>query len=63
MVSDRSALDRAEPYGDYLGHAVGHYERWQGWQALGGRRLVALGYPELIAWTEYDQWPAGPDRL
>jgi hypothetical protein len=59
LVTDRSTLDEAAPYGDCLGHAAGHYERWQGWQALGAARLAALGYPELLAVTEYDEWPRG----
>jgi hypothetical protein len=28
-------------------------------QALGERQLAAKGYPDRIAWTEYDQWPRG----
>jgi hypothetical protein len=59
IVVDRSTLDEAEPYGDCITHAAGHYERWQEWQALGGARLAAVGYPDQIAWTEYDQWPRG----
>jgi hypothetical protein len=59
LVIDRSTSDEAEPYGDCLGHAAGHYERWREWQAMGAARLAALGYPELIASTEYDQWPRG----
>ncbi len=59
LVIDRSTLDEAEPYGDCLTHAAGHYERWQEWQALGVTRLTVLGYPGRIVWTEYDQWPRG----
>jgi hypothetical protein len=59
IVIDRSTLDEAEPYGDSLTHAAGHYERWQEWQALGVARLTVLGYPGRIVWTEYDQWPRG----
>ena len=59
LVIDRSTLDEAEPYGDCIGHAAGHYERWQEWQALGIARLAATGYPELILSSEYDQWPRG----
>jgi hypothetical protein len=59
LVIDRSTLDEAEPYGDCLTHAAGHYERWQEWQALGMARLAAHGFPEGIAWTEYDEWPRG----
>ena len=59
LVVDRSTLDEAEPYGDCLTHAAGHYERWQEWQALGVARLAALGFPGRIVSTEYDQWPRG----
>ncbi|MDB5243902.1 MAG: hypothetical protein JWP57_4528 [Spirosoma sp.] len=59
LIVDRSTLDEAEPYGDCLTHANGHYERWQEWQALGGSGLVAKGYPVVVASTEYDEWPRG----
>jgi hypothetical protein len=59
LVIDRSTLDEAEPYGDCITHAAGHYERWQEWQALGIPSLTALGYPGPIASTEYDEWPRG----
>ena len=59
LVIDRSTLDEAEPYGDRLGHAAGHYDRWQEWRALGVARLNAAGYPAEIVATEYDQWPRG----
>jgi tRNA(Leu) C34 or U34 (ribose-2'-O)-methylase TrmL len=59
LVIDRSTLDQAEPYGDCLTHATGHYERWQQWQALGPARLACKGFPAQIAWTEYDDWPRG----
>lgn len=29
LVLDRSPLAEAEPYGDCLTHAAGHYERWE----------------------------------
>src|SRR5271168_4253735 len=59
LVVDRSTLDEAEPYGDCITHSAGHYERWEESRALGAVRLVAMGYPEIIATTEYDQWPRG----
>jgi hypothetical protein len=66
LVLDRSTLDEGEPYGDCIGHAAGHYGRWQEWQALGMPGLASAGYPDQIAWTEYDEWPRGRivyDRL
>ena len=59
LVIDRSTLDEAEPYGDCLTHAAGHYERWQQWQPLGPAGLARKGFPAQIAWTEYDDWPRG----
>ena len=59
LVIDRSTLDNAEPYGDCITHAAGHYDRWQEWQALGGAGLALAGYPACIASTEYDEWPRG----
>jgi hypothetical protein len=56
---DRSTLDEAEPYGDCITHSAGHYERWEEWQKLGAARLVAMGYPEIIDSTEYENWPRG----
>ena len=59
LVINRSTLAEAEPYGDCLTHAAGHFERWQEWQALGGIGLVEMGYPADIASTEHDEWPRG----
>lgn len=59
LVIDRSSLDEGEPYGDCLTHAAGHYERWENWQALGAEGLRAIGFPDRIASTEYDEWPRG----
>ena len=59
LLVDRSTLDEAETYGDCITHAAGHYERWEEWRALGGARLVSMGYPERIVLTEYDDWPHG----
>ena len=59
LVIDRSTLEEAETYGDCITHTRGHYECWQQWQALGGTRLAAKGYPARIASTEYDEWPRG----
>jgi hypothetical protein len=59
LIIDHSTLDEAEAYGDCLTHATGHYERWEGWQALGASRLRSLGYPDDIVTSEYDDWPRG----
>jgi hypothetical protein len=59
LLIDRSTLDEAEPYGDCITHAQGHYERWQEWQVLGSAELRTRGCPLAIASTEYDEWPRG----
>src|SRR5271167_2013865 len=59
LVVDRSTLDEAEPYGDCLTHPVGHYDRWEEWQTFDAAHLEALGYPGVIASSEYDDWPRG----
>lgn len=40
LVVDRSTLAKAEPYGDCLIHAAGHYERWEQWRRLGPAGLA-----------------------
>jgi hypothetical protein len=59
LVVDLSTLDEAEPYGDCITHATGHYDCWEHWQTLGATRLAALGHPDCIVSTEYDHWPRG----
>lgn len=59
LVVDRSIRHEAEPYGDCVTHAAGHYERWQEWQAMGPAKLKSLGYPPIIVSSEYDEWPRG----
>ncbi len=59
LLVERSALADAEQYGDCLTHAIGHYDRWQQWQGLGGAKLSSRGLPKSILSTEYDDWPRG----
>lgn len=59
LLADRSALADAEPYGARLGHARGHCEIWDKWQALGARALARRGLPAALAWQEYDAYPRG----
>ena len=59
LVIDRSTLDEGEGYGDCLTHAAGHYDRWENWRALGTERLRAIGFPDCIESTEYEEWPRG----
>ena len=59
LVLERSVLAEAEPYGDCLTHAGGHYERWETWRALSASGLRAASLPVEIATSEYDDWPRG----
>jgi hypothetical protein len=59
LVIDGTSLVEAEPYGDFLTHARGHYEVWEGWRQLGPAGLVRRGLPPAIAWHEYEHFPRG----
>jgi hypothetical protein len=59
LVIDRSTLDKSEPYGDCLTHPGGHYERWETWRELGIGGLRAIGFPDCMQTSEYDEWPRG----
>ena len=59
LLVDRSDLSAAEPYGDSLTHAEGHYDQWERWRSQGPRRLAELGYPGAIITSQYDDWPRG----
>ena len=59
LVVDSEPLVRAEPYGDFLTHARGHYDVWSGWQRRGARFLKASGWPLAILTTEYENHPRG----
>ncbi len=59
LVTDRTFLVKAEPYGDFLTHPRGHHEVWEGWRRLGAGGLARRGLPTLIAWHEYEFFPRG----
>lgn len=59
LVIDGTSLVEAEPYGDFLTHARGHYEVWEGWRQLGPAGLIRRGLPPAIAWHEYEHFPRG----
>lgn len=59
LITERTPLDNAVPYGDCLTHDAGHVECWAAWQALGAAGLAAAGLPAEIAFTDYDDWPLG----
>ncbi len=59
LVTDRTPLAEAEPYGDCLTHPGGHHEVWEGWRRLGPAGLARRGLPAAIAWHEYEHFPRG----
>lgn len=59
LVTDRTTLAAAEPYGEFLTHPRGHYEVWVAWRALGPAGLQPRGLPPAIAWHEYEHFPRG----
>ena len=50
-------LDRAEPYGDFLTFADGHYTVWERWRRAG--RGADAGLLRLVRSFEYEDWPRG----
>ena len=59
LVTDRTPLAEAEPYGDFLTHPGGHHDVWEGWRRLGPVGLARRGLPAFIAWHEYEHFPRG----
>lgn len=59
LVTDRTRLAEAEPYGDCLTHPRGHYDVWESWRRLGPAGLKRCGLPAAIAWHEYEEFPRG----
>lgn len=59
LVTDRTPLARAEPYGDYLTHSMGHYEYWTYLSRFGREGLGYRKLPLIIAIDEYEEWPRG----
>jgi len=59
IVTDRTPIGEAEAYGDCLTHERGHYEVWEGWQALGPAELHRRGLSATIAFYEYEHFPRG----
>lgn len=59
LVTDRTPLARAEPYGDCLTHSIGHYEYWEYLRRYGKEWLAHRGLPLAIKADEYEEWPRG----
>lgn len=59
LLSDKTPLNEAEPYGLCLGHSTGHAEFWERLGLLGESSLRARGLPTAPAWHGYDEFPRG----
>lgn len=59
LVTDRTPLAGAEPYGDCLTHPRGHHEVWEAWREIGATALARRGLPPAIAGHEYEAFPRG----
>jgi hypothetical protein len=59
LATDTTPLDEGERYGDFLTHAGGHFEAWEGWRRLGPAGLAKRNLPKAIAWHEYEHFPRG----
>jgi hypothetical protein len=59
LIFERTPLDRATPYGDFLTHDGGHYEYWTELAALGPEGLRRLGLPTAPTSHEYEEFPRG----
>lgn len=59
LITDRTPLAEAEPYGDNLTHPVEHYDVWEGWRRLEPAGLARRSLPTLICWHEYEHFPRG----
>ena len=59
LLADRTPISDGEPYGEYITHPVGHCEFWDNLSRLGATVLRHRGVPELVAWSEYEDFPRG----
>ena len=56
LLTAGCSLEAAEPYGDFLTFAGGHYEVWEGWRTL---RDPEAALRALVRTFEYEDWPRG----
>jgi hypothetical protein len=59
ILTDKTSLAEAEPYGDFLTHPRGHYDVWSEWQKLNATALAKRAIPEAVAFHEYEDFPRG----
>jgi hypothetical protein len=58
LVVDCVPMAKAETYGEFLTHGA-HYEHWSQLAAMSERTLGDQGIPNVVRWTEYEEWPRG----
>jgi hypothetical protein len=59
ILTDKTSLAEAEPYGDFLTHPRGHYDVWSEWQTLDATELAKQAIPQTVAYHEYEDFPRG----
>lgn len=59
LLVDATPLADAETYSHCITHSSGHHELWEAWQSMGSAGRAAIGVPDAVGWTEYDEWPRG----
>ena len=56
LLSTGCSLEAAEPYGDFLTFAGGHYEVWEGWRNIKDHDPAVR---TVVRTFEYEDWPRG----
>jgi hypothetical protein len=59
LLTQRTTLLQAEPYGDFLTHPNGHYEVWEQLNELPLKVFRTHNLPEQIRMHEYEFYPRG----
>jgi len=59
LLTQRTTLSQAEPYGDFLTNPNGHYEVWEQLNELPLKVFQARNLPEQIRMHEYEFYPRG----
>ena len=56
LLTTGCSLEAAEPYGDFLTFAGGHYEVWEGWRKIKDHNPALR---TVVRTFEYEDWPRG----
>lgn len=59
ILADATSLADAEPYGEFLTHARGHYQVWSRWQRTRMTPVVGRFVLQAITDHEYEFFPRG----